>query len=151
MQAVVFIGIQATGKSAFYRERFFTTHARISLDLLHTRHRESVFLRACLDTQQPFVVDNTNPTAEERARYITPARAARFTVTGYYFESKVSDALERNRRREDAQRVPDQGILGTCKRLQLPQMSEGFDALYHVRLGGDGSFIVTTWLADEIR
>ncbi|MBN1315005.1 MAG: hypothetical protein JXA42_06040 [Anaerolineales bacterium] len=38
MQAVIFIGIQATGKSTFFKERFFNTHVRISLDLLKTRN-----------------------------------------------------------------------------------------------------------------
>lgn len=30
MEAVVFIGLQASGKSSFYKERFFSTHVRIS-------------------------------------------------------------------------------------------------------------------------
>jgi predicted kinase len=56
MEAVVLIGIQASGKTTFYQQRFFATHVRISLDLLRTRE------------QQRFVVDNTNITAAERAR-----------------------------------------------------------------------------------
>lgn len=44
MDAVIFVGLQAAGKSTFYRERFFTTHLRISLDQLHTRHRERALL-----------------------------------------------------------------------------------------------------------
>ncbi|MEL6944740.1 MAG: ATP-binding protein, partial [Bacteroidota bacterium] len=36
MQAILFIGIQASGKSTFYKERFFNTHVRISMDLLNT-------------------------------------------------------------------------------------------------------------------
>ena len=48
MEAIVFVGIQASGKSTFYRERFFATHVRISLDLLRTRHREGRFLQTCL-------------------------------------------------------------------------------------------------------
>jgi hypothetical protein len=43
----------------------------------------------CLDHQQPFVVDNTNPTAAERAVYIAPAKAAGFRVIGYFFQSNV--------------------------------------------------------------
>ena len=83
MQAIVFSGIQATGKSTFYRERFFHTHVRINLDMLRTRHREQVLLRACFEALQPFVVDNTNLTRRERAVYIAAARAAGFAVTGY--------------------------------------------------------------------
>lgn len=84
MHAIIFCGIQASGKSTFYREHFFNTHMRISLDLLRTRNRENRFLELCLQTQLPFVVDNTNPTAAERARYIALAKAARYKVTCYF-------------------------------------------------------------------
>jgi predicted kinase len=40
MEAVIFVGIQASGKSTFYCQRFFATHMRISLDMLRTRRRE---------------------------------------------------------------------------------------------------------------
>jgi predicted kinase len=62
MEAVIFCGIQGAGKSTFFKKHFFQTHVRISLDLLRTRHREKVFLTACLESGQRFVVDNTNPT-----------------------------------------------------------------------------------------
>jgi predicted kinase len=58
MQAVVFIGIQGSGKTSFYAERFLKTHVRISLDLLKTRGKEARFLQLCLDTGQKFVMDN---------------------------------------------------------------------------------------------
>jgi hypothetical protein len=61
VEAVLFVGIQGAGKSTFYRERFFTTHLRINLDMLKTRHRELRFLHTCLESRQRFVVDNTNP------------------------------------------------------------------------------------------
>jgi hypothetical protein len=37
MQLVLFCGIQATGKSTFYQQRFFHSHVRRSLDLLRPR------------------------------------------------------------------------------------------------------------------
>jgi hypothetical protein len=43
-QAVIFIGVQASGKSTFYMDRFFRTHMRINLDMLHTRNRERLLL-----------------------------------------------------------------------------------------------------------
>lgn len=64
MEAIIFIGIQGAGKSTFYRHHFFNTHIRINLDMLKTRHREQIFLQACLEAKQPFVVDNTNPTVD---------------------------------------------------------------------------------------
>ncbi len=142
----MFCGIQASGKSTFYRERFFATHVRVSLDLLRTRHREAAFLRTCIDTRQRFVVDNTNPTAAERARYVAPALEAGFTVVAYVFEVSASEALARNARREGRERIVPKGVLGTRKRLELPRAAEGFSALHRVRTGPGGGFEVQTLL-----
>ncbi|WP_255594081.1 AAA family ATPase [Pontibacter sp. HSC-14F20] len=95
MEASIFCGIQASGKSTFYKKHFFNTYVRISLDLLRRRHRENLFLKSCLKTQMRFVVDNTNPSVEERVKYIELAKAARYEVVGYYFETEV----ERNSQR----------------------------------------------------
>lgn len=145
MEAVIFVGIQAAGKSTFYRERFFRSHVRISLDLLRTRHRERSLLAWCLQHRQPFVVDNTNPTAAERAVYIIPARAAGFRITGYVFESNVLVSMTRNGGRAPEEQVPPQAIGGTKKRLEWPQRSEGFDELHYVRIDPAGSFVIEEW------
>jgi predicted kinase len=149
MEAVIFMGLQASGKTTFYRERFFNTHVRISLDLLKTRHREKRFMQLCLETQQPFVIDNTNPSKEERLRYIEAAKAARFRVIGYYLQSSVGDCKARNEGRAECQQVPLAGLLGTYKRLELPGLSDGFDEIYYVRIGEDGRFVIERW-SDEV-
>jgi len=145
MQAIIFTGIQATGKSTFYKQNFFNTHVHISLDLLRTRNREQIFLQACCQTQQKFVVDNTNPTIEERQRYIKLAHTSKYEVVGYYFESKIKEALERNSTRHGKSLVPEKGILGTYHRLEVPSLAEGFDQLFYVRLTEEGLFEVTPW------
>lgn len=149
MEAVILMGLQASGKTTFYRERFFSTHVRISLDLLKTRHREKRFVQLCLETQQPFVIDNTNPIREDRRRYIAAARAARFRVVGYYLQSSVAECKARNEGRSGAQQVPLAGLLGTYNRLELPSLSEGFDELYYVRIGENGRFVIERW-SDEV-
>ncbi|MDQ4064403.1 MAG: ATP-binding protein [Actinomycetota bacterium] len=146
MEAVIFAGIQATGKTSFYRERFFDTHLRINLDMLRTRHREEILVHACIEAKQPFVIDNTNPSTEERARYIRPARRGGFRVIGYYFRSSVKEALARNARRTGKARIPEKGIFGTHQRLRLPDFEEGFDDLYYVHVDEAGRFIVERWL-----
>lgn len=140
MEAILLIGIQCAGKSTFYRDCFFDTHVRISLDLLRTRNRERRLLELCLETRQPFVVDNTSPTAAERARYIVPACDAGFQVIGYFFEPDPKGSFERNRRR--ARAVPPAGLFGTLKRLEPPAREEGFDRLRSVRIQPDGRFAV---------
>src|SRR3982751_1597453 len=99
MEAVVLCGIQGSGKTTLYRDRFLETHARVSMDLLRTRAREAAFLELCLATRQPFVVDNTNPAPADRARYLRPAREAGFRVIGYLVEVDAALAAARNEER----------------------------------------------------
>ena len=145
MEAVIFTGIQASGKSTFFKDRFFDTHVRISLDLLRTRHRERRLLKLCIELRQPFVVDNTNATVEERARYLVLARAAGYKIVGYAFRSVLAESLVRNARRVGRAQVPAKGIGGTAGRLQIPRIEEGFDVLYGVHIGTNGEFIVEQW------
>ena len=149
MEMVLFIGIQASGKSTFYNERFSATHTRVNLDTLKTRHREKVLLRECLAAQRPFVVDNTNVTVAERLKYIAQAKAAGFKVVGYYFATRLKDALARNSLRQGTERIPDLGVMGTSGRLEIPTRGEGFDCLYYVRPGPEKTFIVEEW-RDEL-
>jgi len=145
MEAIIFVGLQASGKSTFYKERFFDTHLRINLDMLRTRHRERLLLEACMESKQQFVVDNTNPAPAERARYIITAKDAGFSIIGYYFQSSVGDCIARNNGREGTRRIPVIGIYATAKKLQIPSLSEGFDVLYYVRIDSSGGFVVEEW------
>jgi predicted kinase len=149
MEAIIFIGIQATGKSSFYQARFFDTHIRINLDMLRTRHRERLLLKACLEMKQSFVVDNTNPTRKDRIRYISAAQDAGFQIIGYYFQSKLQDALYRNRLRDTEKQIPEKGVRGTSAKLELPTLDEGFDQLYYVTIRANGEFNVEEW-QDEV-
>jgi predicted kinase len=143
MEAVIFVGIQGSGKSSFYRQHFFDTHVRISLDVLRTRHREQLLLAACLAAKQPFVIDNTNPLVRDRARYIEPAREAGFRVAAYFFETSLTEAMRRNHQRAGKQKIPVPAIAGTLRKLQVPTMEEGYDEIYRVTLSPDGVFVVS--------
>jgi Predicted kinase len=149
MEAVIFIGMQASGKSTFYKEHFQDTHIRLNLDMLRTRNRERIILAACLDAKQRFVVDNTNPTAEQRQRYIKTATAAGFVVTGFYFPMKMEECLARNALRSGKKRVPDLAIKSVAKKLERPIPGEGYDALFYVRPDGMGGFAVEEY-NDEV-
>lgn len=140
MEAVIFCGIQASGKTTYYLRNFLQTHVRISMDLLRTRHREKLFLELCLQTGQRFVADNTNPTAEERRRFIEPALAAKFKIRGYFFETTVGEAIRRNAGRTGKARIPEKGVGGTYKRLEVPKISEGFHSLFKVRITPENQF-----------
>jgi len=134
MEAIIFTGIQATGKSTFYKQYFADTHVRINLDMLKTRRRETLLLEACIEAKQKFVIDNTNPTVENRKKYIIPARAAGFRIIGYYFQSKLKEALVRNNQRSGKACIPEVGVRSAYSKLQRPNFSEGFDVLYYVSI-----------------
>ena len=133
---MILCGLQASGKTTLYRDRFLETHARIAMDLLRTRAREAAFLRTCLDTRMPFVVDNTNPTVAERARYVAPAREAGFKVVGYLVDVPFAVAQARNAARERV--VPMVGLGDVARRLVTPTPEEGFDEVWHATAGPDG-------------
>ena len=145
METILFIGVQASGKSTFFKERFFNTHIRINLDMLRTRNREKILVDACIQAKQPFVVDNTNPTAEERKKYIIPSKEAGFRVIGYYFKSSIEECIERNRLRSGKEKVPDIGLRRTHTKLQLPTYDEGFDELYYVHISETKEYVVEEW------
>ena len=93
-----------------------------------------IFVKTCLDLQQRFVEDNTNPTLEERARYISLAKAKKIKIIGYFFESDPASAILRNSMRTGKERIKEVGIYGTYSRLERPNYKEGFDQLFRVRI-----------------
>jgi predicted kinase len=146
MEAVIFIGIPASGKSTFYQQHFFKTHLRINLDMLKTRHREDLLLQACIEARQSFVVDNTNILRSERAKYIALARPAGFQIVGYYFKSKLAEALQRNGQRTGRENIPAIGLADKARRLEIPTLAEGFDRLFYVSIDPTTSlFKIKEW------
>ena len=145
METVLFIGVQGSGKTTFYKEHFFETHVRISRDMLKTRTRERLIATACLAARQPFVVDNTNSLKIQRAEHIEPAKAAGFRVIGCYFRCELAHALRRNRQRGEGRIIPPAGVIATFKRLQFPSWSEGFDELRVIEINAANEFVVQEW------
>lgn len=138
LEVILLIGLQASGKSTFYRERFAGTHLLISKDRMkNRRHKEEhqqKLLREALQAGRSVVLDNTHPDPASRAASIGIARSFGARVVAYYFESRLEECLARNAVREGRERVPDVGIFSAYKRLTSPARSEGFDRIYRVRL-----------------
>src|SRR3954452_17195046 len=103
-ELVVFIGLQGSGKSSFYHAHFAGSHDWVSKDRFpnnrNPARRQRQLVAEALGAGRPVVVDNTNPTRQDRAELIARARSLGARVVGYYFESRLADCLERNRQRE---------------------------------------------------
>jgi len=98
---------------------------RISRDLLRTANRERVFLRACVETRQPFVVDKVNATRADRATFVGPALAAGFRAVAYWLDVAPSDALARNAGRAGRARIPVQGSSARTSASSSPAATRG--------------------------
>jgi predicted kinase len=145
-ECVILVGLPAAGKTTFYQQRFAATHAHISKDLwpksADKSTRQARELDDALAAGRAVVVDNTNPTAVDRAAVIAAARQHGARVICYYFTSTTRESMGRNRGREGKARVPDVAIFTTAKRLAAPVKEEGFDELYQVKIVEEDGFEV---------
>src|SRR5919198_4615548 len=128
-EVVILVGLQGSGKSTLFRERFAGTHVHISKDRLprsaDKRRRQRQLIGEALSKGQSIAVDNTNPTRVDREEIISQARARGARVIGYYVEAPVADCLRRNALRKGIERVPPAAIYTTLKRLEPPSPDEG--------------------------
>jgi predicted kinase len=138
MELVMLVGLQAAGKSTFYRARLADTHTLVSKDLLRNarnRHaRQMALIEGALRRGESVVVDNTNPRIEDRSPLIGMGRVFGARIVGYYFEATLTDCLRRNALRRGRARVPDVAIYATARKLEPPSGAEGFEAIFTVRL-----------------
>ena len=143
LEVVVLIGFQGAGKSTFCAQRFGAAHAVVSKDLFRKpppQTRRAVAISEALAAGKSVVVDNTNPSVQERARIIETARAAGARVVGYFFDSSLAECAARNEARTGHARVPEGGLRATARRLVRPSRPEGFNELWTVRTLPDARF-----------
>ncbi len=117
---------------------------RISLDLYKNKKREMHFLVHALSIQQCVAIDNTNVAREDRATYISMAKAKGYSVVGYYFKSQLSSCIERNAQRQGRERINTAGVISKYKTLELPKLEEGFNKLHYVVMENE-SFTINDW------
>lgn len=150
---MIFVGLQASGKSTFFRERFAGTHEHVSKDLFRNNknpnRRQRQLIETALGAGKPVVVDNTHPTPEDRRPLVGLGWKYGTKVVGYHFDSTVRECVERNRWREGKAKVPEVAIYATAKKLVPPSYGEGFDELFSVRIVGDSGFRKTSLVAPK--
>jgi predicted kinase len=146
-ELVLLIGLPGAGKSTFFQQRFAESHVHVSrdafLDQRRPETRQNELLRDALANGRSVVVDNTNVSVEERARFIDEARLHGVRVVGYRFDCTTKECVTRNEGRAGRARIPKVGIFSAAKRLVQPSSDEGFDALYRVRVLPERRFEIT--------
>ncbi len=144
----VMTGIQASGKSTFCKSNL-PGYVRINLDTLHTRNKENLAMDEAFCAKRDIVIDNTNPTAAERRKYILKAREHGYRVIGYFMQSRLQECTARNELREGRAKIPVRAIAATSNKLEIPSYEEGFDELYFVCMTDTG-MCVEKWRTEEL-
>ncbi|MFV2176698.1 AAA family ATPase [Actinomadura sp. LOL_016] len=146
VEVAVLVGLQASGKTTFYRARLAGTHVHVSKDLFpKARRRQARQMRLvaeALEAGRDVAVDNTNPSPDEWAPLVEVGRRSGARTVAYWFPPDVALTMRRNALRPAEIRVPDVGVYATLKRLRRPGPADGFDELWTVRPDGRGGFTV---------
>lgn len=160
VELAILVGIQASGKTTFYRRRLEGNYAHVSLDNwrgkgnVRTKERQAIRagLAAAAEAEAAIrgvAVDNTNITVETRRRYFDCAAEfarqarCRVRVVAYFFDADPQACLRRNAPRpKDAPPgtgyfVPPAAIRSFHRRLEAPTHREGFDTIFRVRIAED--------------
>lgn len=161
IELIVLVGIQASGKTTYYRRHLEGEYLHVSLDNwrgkgnVRGKEREAILAGLASAAEsggkvRGVVVDNTNTTARTRRRYFdmgaeAAARTGRdVRLTAYFFDADLASCLRRNAQRPaDAPAgvpyfVPPAAIAGFQDRLQPPGYGEGFAQIRRVRITEDG-------------
>ena len=144
--AVIFVGMQGTGKTGFYERYFSDAYTHISLSELGSRQSERQVTSDCIYHGVSYVIDSQNLTREDRRRYFLRAKEAGYRIIGYYFPSTVEESLLRAglSRDKNARRRQKKAI----ERLEPPVYDEGFDEIYNVTIDRSGEYIAERLSAD---
>ena len=138
---VIMMGLQGSGKSTFCAAHY-PEYTRINLDTLRTRKKEQDALLLALNRKENIIIDNTNPTKDDRKKYIQAGRAQKYKIIGCFMQSRLQDCIERNNARTGKEKIPEIAITCTSDKLELPSYAEGFDELYYVEIT-DAGFVST--------
>jgi predicted kinase len=136
-ELVVMVGLQGSGKSTWIARHLAGTHTVVSKDhwpnAWRREARQQRVVTELLAAGAAVVVDNTNPSADERVALIAAARQAGVPVRAVWLDTPADVCIERNDARVGRARVPMVGMLATCARLAPPTTEEGFDRVDVVR------------------
>src|SRR6266571_6610196 len=156
MEIIILMGLQASGKSTFYRTQFADTHEHVSKDLLNRsknqnkNQKQAERIERAFQEQRSVVVDNTNVTEQDRLPLIDIGRRYDATIIGYFFQPDVLSSRTRNKQRTGKAQVPEEAIYITAHKFEPPSYTEGFDTLYYVGIEKDSTSENPVWEIEKI-
>jgi len=156
MEMIILMGLQASGKSTYYRTHFAATHEHVSKDLLlksknkNKDQKQAELIEGAFQEHRSVVIDNTNATKQDRLLLIELGRRYDVTIIGYYFQPDVSSSRKYNKQRTGKAQVPEKAIFITAHKFTPPSYDDGFDRLYYIRIAEDSTTVKIEWEIEEI-
>lgn len=138
-EVIVAVGFPGSGKSTFFQTHIIPkNYAYVNRDILGSwQHCVSACERA-LKEGQSVVVDNTNPDAESRKRYVDVSQSAGVPCRCFNFTASLEQAKHNNRFRQmvpsATKHVPvnDMVFHSYKKKFVAPSLSEGFSEILQI-------------------
>lgn len=131
-EVVVMVGQPASGKSTF-RKRYLEPHGYVAVnrDTLGTVEKCLKVAKEALNAGKSVVADNTNPSAESRAKFIKLAQEKGVSCRCFWLQTPLEvshhlNLFRQNQTRGEVRRIPDVGYNMFKKNFEEPQISEGF-------------------------
>ena len=131
-ELIVFCGAPGSGKSSLWN-LYFSDYTRVNNDTLKTKEKCMKVCEESLKKGESVVIDNTNPTADVRARYLEIAKELKVTARCIYFDIDKQTCFHNNfmrkantHRNHLSKAVPGIPIHSFFKNHTEPEVSEGF-------------------------
>lgn len=136
-EVVVAVGFPGAGKSTFLKRHLVSTgYAHVNRDALGSWQRCVSACETALKQGKRVAIDNTNPDAASRARYIQCARDAGVPCRCFLFAATLEQARHNNRFREltgsSHAPVSDVVLFSYRKQFEAPALAEGFSEILKI-------------------
>ena len=141
-EVIIFVGSPASGKSTFWKNHL-SNYVRVNNDTLKSADRCVRVMREALESGKSCVIDNTNPTAAVRSRYLSVAKELSVPARCFVFRIPKILAFHMDTLREVnkhrthlSKRVGSPPIHTFYSQFEEPKTSEGFEEIRDVELVG---------------
>lgn len=129
-ELIVFVGCPASGKSSFTENHFVKAgYERVNRDTLKTKEKCIKMTDKYLSEGKSVVIDNTNPSSDDRAEYIKLSKKYKIPARCFVMTTSIELAHHLNLLRErvfNIRRVPDIAYNMFKSKYEEPDICEGF-------------------------